>query len=110
MQLGCEAAGYRLAGADLEHVCCRHLYGNDRMLITWPAPARAVVLAVGPHDGTASDIYELLLKALALEVSTAERSKPPCCDEMGEPPVDRRIAETLAAAVAALAPRGRRRP
>lgn len=110
MLRGCEAAGYRLAGADLEHICCRHLYGNDRMLVTWPTANRAVVLAVGPHDRSASDIYELLLVALGLEVPTAERTKPPCCDELGEPPVDAGIAETLAEAVAALVPRGRRRP
>lgn len=110
MLLGCDAAGYRLAGAGLEQVCCRHLYGRDRLLITWPSRTHAVVLAVGPHDRTASDIYELLLTALALEVSTAERSKPPCCDELGEPPVNRKIAEALADAVAALASRGRRRP
>ncbi len=109
MVLGCEAAGYRLAGAELEHVCCRHLYGNDRMLITWPAPTHAVVLAVGPHDRTASDVYEMLLTALELEVPAAERSKPPCCDALGQPPVNRPTAETLAEAVAALAARGRRR-
>lgn len=110
MQRGCVAAGYRLAGVDLEHICCRHLYGNDRMLVTWPTATKAVVLAVGPHDRSASDIYELLLEALALKVPTTERNKPPCCDELGEPPVDEGIAENLAAAIAALVPRGRHRP
>ncbi len=38
MARGCEEAGYRLAGAPLDHICCRHLYGNDRMLTAWPAP------------------------------------------------------------------------
>lgn len=27
---GCAVAGYRLAVAVLDHVCCRHLYGDDR--------------------------------------------------------------------------------
>ena len=53
---------------------CRHLYGTDRMLITWKAPTHATVLTVEPHDRTASDIYDLLLAALALEVPSAERA------------------------------------
>lgn len=31
MARGCEEAGYRLAGTPLDHICCRHLYGTDRM-------------------------------------------------------------------------------
>lgn len=105
---GCHEAGYRLAGAPLDHVCCRHLYGTDRMLTVWPAPDHVVILAVGPHDRSAVDIYALLLDALAVEVPEIERTKPPCCDELGEPPADPRIAEALAAAVSALPPRPRR--
>lgn len=26
---GCMAAGHRLAGDEREHICCRHLYGNE---------------------------------------------------------------------------------
>jgi hypothetical protein len=89
-------------------VCCRHLYGNDRLLTAWPAPQHAVILAVGPHDRSALDIYQLLLAALAVDVPAEERTKPPCCDELGEPPADAQIAEGLAAAVTALG-RGRRR-
>jgi hypothetical protein len=31
--LGCVAAGYRLAGEDLDRICCQHLYARDRMLM-----------------------------------------------------------------------------
>ena len=79
------------------------------MLITWPPPTHAVVLTVGPHDRTASDLYDLLLAALALEVPPTERSKPPCCDPLGQLPANHEIAETLADAVASLAPRSHRR-
>lgn len=89
-------------------MCCRHLDGSDRLLTAWPAPEHAVILAVGPHDRSALDIYELLPAALAVEVPADERSKPPCCDELGQPPADAHLAEVLAAAVSALAP-GRRR-
>lgn len=104
---GCQEAGYRLAGAPLDHACCRHLYGNDRLLTAWPAADSVVILAVGPHDRSAQD--ELLLAAVEVEVPAQERSKPPCCDELGEPPADAALAQALAAAVSALAPRRRSR-
>lgn len=109
MASGCHEAGYRLAGAVLDHVCCRHLYGTDRMLTAWPTSHRVVILAVGPHNRSALDVYALLLDALAVEVPADERSKPPCCDELGEPPANARLAEALAEAVSALPPGPRRR-
>ena len=110
MRRACKQAEYRLAGAALNHVCCRHLYGSDRLLTARPGPEAAVIFAVAPHDQSALDVYELLLAAVVVEVSAEERSKPPCCDELGEPPADAALAEALAAAVSALAPgsRGRR--
>ena len=75
------------------------------MLTVWPAPDRVVILAVGPHDRSAADVYALLLDALAAEVPADERTKPPCCDELGAPPADAGLAEALAAAVSALPPR-----
>ena len=79
------------------------------MLTAWPAADNVVILAVGPHDRSARDIYELLLAAVEVEVPAQERSKPPCCDELGEPPADAEVAEALAPAVSALAPRRRSR-
>ena len=108
MLRGCESAGYRLTGALLEHVCCRHLYGPDRMLIAWPAPQHAVVLAVGPHDGSSSDVYSLLLTSLEITAPPGDRSKPACCDELGEPPADRMVTNVLTEAMTTFAARGRR--
>jgi hypothetical protein len=111
MRHGCAAAGYRLAGAHLDHVCSRHLYGNDRLLTAWPSLDHAVILAVGPHSRTASDVYDLLLTALGIEAPEAEREKPACCDELGNPPADSQTAESLADAIEVLgrhAARGRR--
>ncbi len=90
-------------------MCCRHLYGTDRMPTAWPAPKRVVILAVGPHDRSAADVYALLLDALAVEVPAEERTKPACCDELAEPPADAGLAEALSVAVSALRPRSRRR-
>ena len=105
---GCVAAGYRLAGGGLDHVCCRHLYGEDRMLIAWPADDHAVVIAVGRHDRSGEDVYALLLHALGLEVPEDEREKPSCCDESGRPPAAPDVAADIAEAVQRLG-RGRRR-
>ncbi len=90
-------------------MCCRHLYANDRLLTAWPAPEHAVILAVGPHDRSALDIYQLLLAALAVDVPAEQRTKPPCCDELGEPPADAQVAEALATAVSSLGTGRRRR-
>lgn len=95
---GCEAAGYRLAGTGLDHVCCRHLADNDRMLTVWPDENRVVIL-VGPHDGTPGDVYGRLLDALGVGVPTDERTKPACCGNGEPPPVDARGAAAIADAV-----------
>jgi hypothetical protein len=55
----------------LDHICCRHLYGQDRMLIAWRTKDQAVVLAVGPHDRSVNDVYGLLLAALRLDLADA---------------------------------------
>ncbi len=79
------------------------------MLIAWVTPNHAVVLAVGPHDRGPSDIYDLILTALKMELPTDERTKPPCCDELLDPPADQAIAESLADAITGLSRRIRRR-
>lgn len=106
---GCEAAGYGLAGAPVQHVCCRHLYGSDRMLTVWPAEHRTIVLLVGPHSGRAGDVYLELLDALGVDVPAGEREKPSCCDDSGVPPVEEAVAEAIADAVERSARRARRR-
>ena len=104
---GCSAAGYRLAGELFDQVCCRHLYGTDRMLILWSADDHAVVVAIAPHDGSHLDVYDTLADALGLAVSVEERSKPPCCDEASLPPVDEEIVSTVSDALRRAARRRR---
>jgi hypothetical protein len=107
---GCHAAGYRLAGALLDHVCCRHLYGDDRLLTAWRARDHALVLLVGPHSGKPSDVYGQLLAALYKEVSAEERTKPPCCEPGEAPPVDETTADQIVDAIERLSrPRRQRR-
>lgn len=107
---GCAQAGYRLAGkGTLDHLCCRHLYGSDRAITAWPSTDHAVVIAVGPHDQSNADVYQLLLSALEIDMPEDQRLKPPCCDDLGEPPVDPEAAERIVGAIQALARRTRRR-
>lgn len=106
---GCAAAGYRLSGTVLDRVCCRHLYGADRLLTVWLADDHATVIAIGPHDETVSDVYAALLHALELEMPADEREKPPCCDDEDQPPVDGEVAPRIAEAIDRVARRSRRR-
>jgi hypothetical protein len=107
---GCEAAGYRLAGEELDRICCRHLYASDRLLTVWPGSDEAVVMLIGPHGGAVGDVYADLLHALGIDVPADERSKPSCCDEEGVPPVDAAAAHAICDALERSTRRGRRRP
>jgi hypothetical protein len=79
------------------------------MLTAWLADDHAAVLAVGPHDQSASDIYDLLLKALDVTVPEDQRTKPSCCDEHGLPPTNPDVASAIVNAVQNLAKQRRRR-
>lgn len=105
---GCEAAGYRLAGDELDHICCRHLYGDDRLLTVWPGDEHAVVILVARHSPEPGGVYDQLLESLDIDMPPDERDKPPCCDEEGEPPADSDVANAVADAVEQSARRRRR--
>jgi hypothetical protein len=79
------------------------------MLTAWLADNHACVLAIGPHDRSASDVYDLLLEALGVNVSDDARTKPSCCDEHGLPPTNHNAATTIVDAVENLAKQRRRR-
>lgn len=92
----------------VDQVCCRHLYGEDRMLVAWPAKDQAIVVLVGPHDGSIADVYGQLLAALAITAPEEDREKPQCCDDEGDPPADAGVASDIADAVERWARRRRR--
>jgi hypothetical protein len=79
------------------------------MLTAWLTDDHAAVLAVGPHDQSASDIYDLLLEALDVTVPEDQRTKPSCCDEHGLPPTNPDVASAIVDAVQNLAKQRRRR-
>jgi hypothetical protein len=96
------------ASAPLDHACRSHLYGDDRLLTAWPALEHAVILAVGPHGGSALDIYGLLLTAVAVEVPAERAEQATVLRRTGWAPADAQVAEALTAAVTALGSRRRR--
>jgi hypothetical protein len=65
-----------------------------------PAPSgreEVAILKIGPHD-PANDPYREVADELGVPVSTAPRTKPPCCDPAGDPPLDPQVVEQLEAA------------
>ena len=86
---GCRAMGYRLTGEHpLASLCGKHLRGNDRAVVAFVDDA-AWVLLVGPHDDgdAAADVYGRLYELLGFEIPVGSRTKPPCCEPSGEPPL-----------------------
>jgi hypothetical protein len=83
---GCAAAGVRLAGEQLSAVCRLDLYGAWRLLTTFEASDRCILLLVAEHTRSANP-YQLLYDALGIDEPEEPRSKPACCDSKGQPPV-----------------------
>ena len=96
---GCAAGNYRLTGEGIEHICALHLYGRYRVLVAFPDDASIVVLLVGEHlaDDPELDVYRDLYRQLGLREPATKRTKPPCCDESGKPPVDSERLDRFAA-------------
>src|SRR6266851_4199706 len=83
---GCAAAGVRLTGEGLSGICRLDLYGAWRLLTVFEAPDRCVLLLVAEHTRSANP-YRLLYAALGITEPQEPRTKPPCCDSGGEPPI-----------------------
>lgn len=65
-------------------------------------------MKIAPHEAH-RDPYREIAEELGVPISTAPRTKPPCCDPDGEPPVDAQLVADLQAAFDALTRRERRR-
>lgn len=87
---GCTAADYRLSGEIVDHICSLQLYGQHRALVCFPNDESVVVLIVAEHRDSHPelDVYRSLYRLLGLPEPSTKRTKPPCCDESGKPPVD----------------------
>ncbi len=107
---GCDAAGYRLTGAGVDHFCVVHLCGRWRLLLGFNDAAVAVIIDVGEHrdDDSARDVCTRLYDALDVDPPIEPRDRPPCCDESG-PPVDDAQLQEIEDGYRALTRRRRRR-
>ncbi len=107
---GCKAGDYRLTGEGVDHICAVHLYGRHRLLACFPDDRQVVVLLVGEHtsDDPEVDIYRSLYRLLDLPEPTAKRTKPPCCEDAEQSPVDAVVLDRFSAGAKALV-RTRRR-
>jgi hypothetical protein len=76
----------RLAGDELSSICRLDLYGAWRLLTVFEAPNRCILLLVAEHTPSANP-YQLLYAALGIDEPDQPRTKPPCCDSEGQPPV-----------------------
>lgn len=108
---GCRAASYRLTGPIVEHICSVPLYGRYRALVCFPDEERVVILLVGEHVRRSPelDVYRQLYRLLGLEEPAEERTKPPCCEDDADTPVDPDLLDRFEAAARKLQPRRPRR-
>lgn len=86
---GCRALGYRLEGDLIDHLCVRHIHGAWRVVVAFRSSTDAVVLLIGEHanDDPGADVYSTLYELAGLHTApVGKRTKPPCCDNAGNPP------------------------
>ncbi|MGQ0744229.1 MAG: hypothetical protein ACT4OS_07845 [Acidimicrobiales bacterium] len=104
---GCRAADYALSGPPpWPHLCAVHFDGW-RVVVAFPTRDEVTIVKIARHD-PAGDPYGELARDLRLPVSTEPRTKPPCCDPEGEPPVAAKLVEDMRTAFAVLTQRERR--
>jgi hypothetical protein len=100
---GCAAADYRLTGQTVDRICSAHLYGNYRALICFPDEESVVIALVGEHSrGSSDDVYGSVYELLGIDEPIGKRTKPPCCEEDGGPPVDPGLLDQMLRAAARL--------
>jgi hypothetical protein len=95
---GCAAADYRLTGDTVNRIRTLHFYARYRALVCFPEEEHVVVVLIAEHDRGTKDVYAALYELLRMSQPTGKRSKPPCCGEDGEPPVDPEMLDRLVTA------------
>jgi len=66
-----------------------HLADDYRLIAAFPDRQRIVILLVGRHHRSDRvNVYRLLYELLELPAMEEPRTKPPCCEDAFDPPVD----------------------
>jgi hypothetical protein len=92
---GCAAADYRLTGDTVNRICALHFYARYRALVCFPEEDHVVLVLIAEYDRGSKDVYTALYELLGIRQPTGNRSKPPCCREEGEPPIDPELLDRL---------------
>ncbi len=101
---GCRAADYALScPPPWPHLCAIHFAGW-RVVVAFPSEDEVTIVKIARHDPS-SDPYREIADDLGIAVSTVPRTKPPCCEPNGDPPVDAELVNNVEAAFAALTQR-----
>lgn len=104
---GCRAADYALSGPPpWPHLRAVHFDGW-RVVVAFPTEDEVAIVKIARHN-PAGDPYREIAEDLGITVSTGPRTKPPCCDPDGDPPVDPELVDNVRAAFGALTQRERR--
>lgn len=104
---GCRAADYALSGpSPWPHLCAVHIDGW-RIIVAFPAEDEVTLVKIARHDVN-TDPYREIAEDLGVPISTEPRTKPPCCDPVGEPPLDPQLVAAFEAAFSSLTRRERR--
>ena len=88
----------------------KQLRGALRVVVAFESPQRACVLLVGPHDSAdpGLDMYAQVYALLGTgSPAGANRTKPPCCNDDGQPPSG--LGDDLADLIISAAKQRRRR-
>jgi hypothetical protein len=106
---GCRAAGYALSGPDpWPRLCSHHIDDTWRVIVAFDAEGVPVVLKIAQHTDT-SDPYADIANELAIPISAAERTKPPCCEDGNHNVLDEAAIEAINDAYKRLRGSSRRR-
>lgn len=104
---GCRATDYALSGPPPWPRLCAVHFDSWRVIVAFPTDDEVAIVKIAPHD-PARDPYREIAEDLGIPASTEPRTKPPCCEPDGAPPVGPEVVENVQAAFAALTQRERR--
>lgn len=100
---GCAAGDYRLSGDIVDHICSLQLYGRYRALVCFPDAESVAIVAVAEHlRDDPDDVYGSLYELLEIPEPTEKRTKPPCCGEDDQAPIDPELLDRFRAAATRL--------
>jgi len=90
---GCRVAGYSLSGAEpWPKLCSKHIVDNWRVVVAFQDDDSIVVVKVAPHNDE-RDPYAEIAVELNIPLSTAPRTKPPCCEDGVPPSLDQEVLD-----------------